>query len=133
MLANQAGSLIQHGRIKTTLAKAKALRPIVEKLVTLGKKGGLHSRRLALSRLINNEDWVKKLFGEIAPRFQDRKGGYTRVLKLGLRNSDASSMALIEWVDHVLKAPEENSADTEEKKDEGKKAPEKKAAEAKAE
>jgi large subunit ribosomal protein L17 len=119
MLANQAGSLIQHGRIKTTLAKAKALRPIVEKLVTLGKKGGLHSRRVALSRLINNEDWVKKLFGEIAPRFQDRNGGYTRILKLGLRNSDASSMALIEWVDNVVEAVPA-AADGEEKKAEAK-------------
>ena len=105
MLANMAGSLIEHNRITTTLAKAKALRPVVEKLVTLGKKGGLHSRRLALSRLINNEDRVKKLFDEIAPRFKERAGGYTRILKLGMRNSDASSMALIEWVDNVVAAP----------------------------
>ncbi|MDR1146861.1 MAG: 50S ribosomal protein L17 [Verrucomicrobiales bacterium] len=104
MLANMAGSLIQHNRIKTTLAKAKALRPLAEKLVTIGKKGGLHNRRLALARLINNEDWVKKLFGDIAPRFKERNGGYTRILKLGPRNSDAAPMALIEWVDHVVAA-----------------------------
>ena len=132
MLANQAGSLIQHGRIKTTLAKAKALRPVVEKLVTVAKKGTLHSRRIALSRLINNEDWVKKLFGEIAPRFQERNGGYTRILKLGMRNSDASPMALIEWVDNVVEAPVA-PADGEEKPAEAKKAPKKKKAEAKAE
>jgi large subunit ribosomal protein L17 len=135
MLANMAGSLIQHNRIKTTLAKAKALRPIAEKLVTLGKKGGLHSRRVALSKLINNEDWVKKLFGDIAPRFKERNGGYTRILKLGLRHSDASQMALIEWVDNVVEAAP--VAEGEAKAEEGKKkaAPKKKkeATEAKAE
>ncbi|NJK90458.1 MAG: 50S ribosomal protein L17 [Blastochloris sp.] len=101
MLANMAGSLILHNRIKTTLPKAKALRPIVEKLVTLGKKGGLHQRRLALARLLGNEDVVKKLFGEIAPRFKERAGGYTRILKTGPRRGDAASMALIEWVDFL--------------------------------
>ena len=134
MLANMAGSLIQHNRIKTTLAKAKALRPIAEKLVTLGKQGGLHSRRLALSRLINNEDWVKKLFSDIAPRFKERNGGYTRILKLGMRNSDAAPMALIEWVDNVVEAAP--AAEGEDKAPEAKKkaAPKKKkAAEAKAE
>ena len=99
MLANMAGSLILHGRIKTTLSKAKALRPVAEKLLTLGKKGGLHHRRLALSKLANNNDWVKKLFAEIAPRFKDRSGGYTRILKLGPRNSDSAPMAFVEWVD----------------------------------
>ena len=107
MLANMAGSLIQHGRIKTTLSKAKALRPVAEKLLTLGKKGGLHQRRLALSKLANNNDWVKKLFAEIAPRFKDRSGGYTRILKLGPRNSDSAPMAFVEWVDtEVAAAPE---------------------------
>jgi large subunit ribosomal protein L17 len=106
MLANMAGSLILHNRIKTTLAKAKALRPIVEKLVTLGKKGGLHQRRLALARLLGNEDVVKKLFADIAPRFKDRSGGYTRILKTGPRRSDAASMALIEWVDFLAPAAE---------------------------
>jgi large subunit ribosomal protein L17 len=119
MLANMVGSLIQHNRIKTTLAKAKALRPIAEKLVTLGKKGGLHSRRLALSKLINNENWVKKLFGDIAPRFKERNGGYTRILKLGARHSDASQMALIEWVDNVVEAAP--VAESEAKAEEGKK------------
>jgi len=99
MLANQACSLIRHKRIKTTLAKAKALRPFAEKLVTLGKKGGLHQRRLAVSRLDGHETEAKILFDEIAPQFKDRPGGYTRILKLGPRNSDASSMALIEWVE----------------------------------
>ena len=106
MLANMAGSLILHNRIKTTLPKAKALRPIVEKLVTLGKKGGLHQRRLALARLLGNEDVVKKLFADIAPRFKERPGGYTRILKTGPRRSDAASMALIEFVDFLAPAAE---------------------------
>jgi large subunit ribosomal protein L17 len=111
MLANMAGSLILHSRIKTTLPKAKALRPIVEKLVTLGKKGGLHQRRLALARLLGNEDVVSKLFAEIAPRFKERAGGYTRILKTGPRRSDAASMALIEFVDFLAPATVEATSD----------------------
>ncbi len=129
MLANMAGSLIQHGRIKTTLTKAKALRPVAEKLLTLGKKGSLHHRRLALSKLCNNNVWVKKLFAEIAPRFKERTGGYTRILKLGPRNSDSAPMAFVEWVDaEVVAAPV-----TEEKAEEKKPAKKAKASKAKAE
>jgi large subunit ribosomal protein L17 len=105
LLANLAISLIEHKRVKTTLAKAKAARPLAEKLVTLGKKGGLHHRRLALSKLMGNAKAVGILFKDVAPKFQDRAGGYTRILKLGQRASDASQMALIEWVDHVVETP----------------------------
>jgi large subunit ribosomal protein L17 len=114
MLANMVCSLIKHSRITTTLAKAKAVRPLAEKLVTLGKKGGLHARRQAVSQL-GQPVLVKKLFTDIAPRFQDRKGGYTRILKLGNRLGDAAPMALIEWVDYapvakgVIVNPEEKA------------------------
>lgn len=112
MLSNMAISLITHERIETTLPKAKALRPFVEKLVTLGKKGTLHHRRLAVSKLKQSDPHnhtpakrrgrpapVSKLFGELAERFKDREGGYTRIYKLGPRQSDAAPMALIEWVE----------------------------------
>jgi len=103
LLANQACSLIEHGRIKTTLAKAKAVRPIAEKMVTLAKRGDLHARRTALALLHNNSTRtakaVSKLFTEIGPRSADRKGGYTRIIKLGPRASDSAPMAFIEWVD----------------------------------
>jgi large subunit ribosomal protein L17 len=98
LLANLAVSLIEHNRIKTTLAKAKAVRPLAEKLVTIGKKNTLHARRTAKA-VLRQDDAVKKLFAEIAPRAADRKGGYTRIIKLGQRMSDASEMAFIEWVD----------------------------------
>ena len=98
LLANQVCSLIEHQRIKTTLAKAKAVRPLAEKMVTLGKKGSLHARRTALATL-RQADMVKKLFEEIAPRAADRKGGYTRIVKLGARKSDSAPVAFIEWVD----------------------------------
>jgi large subunit ribosomal protein L17 len=98
LIANLAVGLITHNRITTTLAKAKAMRPFAEKLVTLGKSGSLHHRRLAVAR-IGDRDAVKKLFSDIAPRFVDRKGGYTRIFKLGHRGSDAADMALIEWVE----------------------------------
>jgi large subunit ribosomal protein L17 len=112
LLANQVCSLIQHQRIKTTLAKAKAVRPLAEKIVTLGKNGSLHARRNALS-ILGQRDAVKKLFDEIAPRSSDRNGGYTRIVKLGRRKSDSASMAFIEWVD-AAQAAEEKPA--EEKK-----------------
>ena len=99
LLANQAVSLIEHNRIKTTLAKAKAVRPFAEKLVTIAKKQTLHARRLALGYLCHNEDAVSKLFGDVASRSAARKGGYTRIIKLGQRKSDSAPMALIEWVD----------------------------------
>jgi large subunit ribosomal protein L17 len=98
LLANQVCSLIEHQRIRTTLAKAKAVRPLAEKMVTLGKKGSLHARRTALS-VLRQKDAVKKLFDDIAPRSVDRNGGYTRIIKLGQRRSDAARIAFIEWVD----------------------------------
>jgi large subunit ribosomal protein L17 len=98
LLANQVCSLIEHQRIKTTLAKAKAVRPLAEKMVTLGKKGSLHARRTALS-VLRQKDAVKKLFDEIAPRSANRNGGYTRIIRLGQRRSDAAPVAFLEWVD----------------------------------
>jgi large subunit ribosomal protein L17 len=98
LLANQVCSLIEHSRIKTTLAKAKAVRPLAEKMVTLGKKKTLHARRTALA-VLRQADSVKKLFEDVAPRSAARKGGYTRIVKLGMRKSDAAEMAFIEWVD----------------------------------
>jgi large subunit ribosomal protein L17 len=101
MLANQVCSLIEHQRIKTTLAKAKAVRPLAEKMVTLGKKGSLHARRTALA-VLRQKDAVKKLFEDIAPRSASRNGGYTRIVKLGARKSDSAPVAFIEWVDSPL-------------------------------
>jgi large subunit ribosomal protein L17 len=98
LLSNQVCSLITHQRIKTTLAKAKAVRPLAEQMVTLGKNGSLHARRMAFSTL-RQKDAVKKLFDEIAPRSTERNGGYTRIVRLGQRKSDSASMAFIEWVD----------------------------------
>jgi large subunit ribosomal protein L17 len=105
LLANLVSSLIIHHRIKTTLAKAKAARPLADKVVTLGKKGTLHDRRLAVSKL-GQESVVAKLFKDIAPKFADRKGGYTRIIKIGPRVTDAAPMALLEWVDYALPAEE---------------------------
>ncbi|HSV62349.1 MAG TPA: 50S ribosomal protein L17 [Chthoniobacterales bacterium] len=98
LLANQVCSLIEHQRIKTTLAKAKAVRPLAEKMVTLGKNGSLHARRTALA-VLRQKNAVKKLFDDIAPRSADRKGGYTRIIRLGVRKSDAAKVAFLEWVD----------------------------------
>ena len=98
MFANMAASLIEHEQIVTTLPKAKDLRPIVEKLVTLAKRGDLHARRLAVARL-RNEDVVRKLFETIGPRYSERAGGYTRVLKAGFRHGDNAPVAVIEFVD----------------------------------
>jgi large subunit ribosomal protein L17 len=98
LYANLAGSLITHGRIETTEAKAKAVRPYAEKLITLGKRGDLHARRLAMAELRSN-DVVHRLFSDVAPRFADRPGGYTRIVKLGPRQGDAADMALLELVD----------------------------------
>ena len=100
LLANLACSLIQHGRIKTTLGKAKALRPVAEKLVTQAKRNDLHSRRLAIA-FLRQKDSVAKLFAEIAPAAGDRQGGYCRITKLGQRMTDAAPMAIIEWVDQA--------------------------------
>ena len=98
LLANQVCSLIEHQRIKTTLAKAKAVRPLAEKMVTLGKQGSLHARRTALA-VLRQKNAVKKLFDDIAPRSAGRNGGYTRIVKLGQRKSDSAKVAFIEWVD----------------------------------
>ena len=97
-LRNMAANLFREGRIRTTTAKAKELRPFAERLITLGKKGDLHARRLAIKKL-GNRKAVGELFEEVAPRFEERPGGYTRILKLGPRKGDAAEMALIELVD----------------------------------
>lgn len=104
LLANQVCSLIIHQRIRTTLAKAKATRPLAEKMVTLGKKGTLHARRTAIA-VLHQQDAVKKLFEEIAPRSASRAGGYTRIIKLGARKSDSAPMAVLEWVDTAVVEP----------------------------
>ena len=114
MLANLVCSLIKHRRVTTTLAKAKAARSVAEKLVTLGKSGTLHDRRLAVSRL-HQEDAVKILFNEIAPAQKDRNGGYTRIVRMLQRQGDAAEMAILEWVDLPL-AAEAAPATTEEAK-----------------
>jgi len=98
MLANLVCSLIEHKRVTTTLAKAKAARSVAEKLVTLGKSGTVHDRRLAVARL-HQESAAKILFKDIAPVYKDRKGGYTRIIKLEQRQGDAAQRAILEWVD----------------------------------
>ena len=103
MFANMVCSLIEHEQIQTTLPKAKELKKIVDKYVTLGKKGSLHSRRQAISRLKQNSA-VIKLFETLAPRYKDRNGGYTRVLKAGFRYGDAAPLAVIEFVDRDVSA-----------------------------
>ncbi|MCG6884082.1 MAG: 50S ribosomal protein L17 [Silicimonas sp.] len=103
LFANMAGSLIEHEQIKTTLPKAKELKRIADKLITLGKKGDLHSRRLAASRL-KQDSHVAKLFEVLGPRYAERNGGYTRVLKAGFRYGDMAPMAIIELVDRDVDA-----------------------------
>ena len=103
LFANMAGSLIEHEQIKTTLPKAKELRPIVEKLITLGKRGDLHSRRQAAAQLKEDKD-VAKLFDVLAERYKDRQGGYVRILKAGFRYGDMAPMAIIEFVDRDVDA-----------------------------
>jgi large subunit ribosomal protein L17 len=115
MLANLVCSLIEHKRVTTTLAKAKAARSVAEKMVTLGKKGTLHHRRLAAARL-HQEDAARILFKEIAPAFKDRRSGYTRIVKLEQRQGDAAQRAILEWVDTIVTepapAPAESAAET---------------------
>ena len=101
LLANQVCSLIEHQRIKTTLAKAKAVRPLAEKMVTLGKNGSLRARRTALA-VLRQKDAVKKLFEDIAPRSATRNGGYTRIIKLGYREGDGADLAIIELLGSEL-------------------------------
>lgn len=114
LLANQVCSLIEHERIKTTLAKAKAVRPLAEKMVTLGKNGSLHARRTALA-VLRQKNAVKKLFDNIAPRSTDRNGGYTRIIRLGQRKSDSASIAFIEWVDAAQAVEEKTPKESKEK------------------
>ena len=120
MLANMVCSLILHKRIETTLAKAKAARSVAEKMVTLGKSGTIHDRRLAVARL-HQEAAAKILFKDIAPAFKDRKGGYTRIIKMNQRNGDAAQRAILEWVDFVAEAPAAEAAPAAETKPEDKK------------
>jgi large subunit ribosomal protein L17 len=104
LLANLAISLIEHEQITTTLAKAKALRPYVEKLITLGKKGDLNSRRIAISKLCNNDVIANKLFDVLGKRYEGRNGGYTRIIRFGFRTGDSAPKAVIEFVDRDIKA-----------------------------
>jgi large subunit ribosomal protein L17 len=99
LYSNLAGALIEHGRIKTTEAKAKAVKPFAEQMITLGKRGDLHARRLALAEL-RSQDVVHQLFADVAPRFADRPGGYTRIVKLGPRLGDSAEMVYLELVDY---------------------------------
>jgi large subunit ribosomal protein L17 len=115
MFGNMVAALIKHEQITTTLPKAKDLRPIVEKLVTLGKKGGLHARRQAVAE-IRDVAMVKKLFDVIGPRYKDRAGGYTRVLKAGFRYGDNAAIAVIEFVDRDVDAKGLDSGPVQEKK-----------------
>lgn len=129
MLANLVCSLIKHKRITTTLAKAKAARPVAEKIVTLGKEGTIHARRLVSARLHTRgpavelskekrkkwraeEDVVRILFEEIAPAFKERNGGYTRIVRLNQRQGDAAQRAILEWVDTVIAAPAVSPAES---------------------
>jgi large subunit ribosomal protein L17 len=117
LFMNLAQALVKHEQIKTTLPKAKDLRPIVEKLVTLGKRGGLHARRQLISQL-QNEQLANKLITVLAERYKGRPGGYTRVLKAGFRYGDAAPMAIIEFVDRDVAAKGADSGPTAEKQSE---------------
>ena len=118
MLRNMAASLIKHEQIKTTLPKARELRPYVEKLITLAKKGGLSNRRLAMSRLMDDTQ-LAKLFDNLATRYADRAGGYSRVVKAGFRGSDAAPMGIIELVDRDVSAKGQDSGPVEMMDDDG--------------
>ena len=117
LFRNMSASLIKHEQITTTVAKAKELRPYIEKLVTLAKRGGLANRRLAMSRLMDDTQLVK-LFDVLAERYKDRNGGYTRVIKAGIRASDAAPMAVIEFVDRDVDAKGQDSGPVEQYDDE---------------
>jgi large subunit ribosomal protein L17 len=112
MFANLAAALIKHEQIITTLPKAKDLRPVVEKLVTLGKRGDLHARRQAMAK-IGDEQMVKKLIEVLGPRYKERQGGYTRILKAGYRYGDAAPVAVIEFVDRDVDAKGLDSGPTQ--------------------
>jgi len=100
LYSNLTGALIEHGRVKTTVAKAKAVRPIAEQMITLGRRGDLHARRQALAYL-RSQDVVHKLFSDVGPRFTERPGGYSRIVKIGPRQGDAAEMAYLELVDYT--------------------------------
>lgn len=117
MFSNMANAVIKHEQIKTTLPKAKEMRPIIDKLITLGKKGGLANRRLAYAQLRDNE-MVTKLFTVLADRYKERQGGYSRVLKAGFRYGDAADMAVIELVDRDVNAKGLDSGPTQDATDE---------------
>src|ERR671916_1806087 len=104
LYSNLAGALIEHGRIKTTEAKAKAVKPLAEQMITLGRRGDLHARRQALA-FLRSQEVVHKLFADVAPRFADRPGGYTRIVKIGPRPGDAADMVYLELVDYVPARP----------------------------
>ena len=104
LYSNLAGALIEHGRIRTTEAKAKAVKPFAEQMITLGKRGDLAARRQAIAEL-RSQDAVHKLFAEVAPRFAERPGGYTRIIKIGPRQGDAAEMAYLELVDYEPARP----------------------------
>lgn len=133
LMRNLANALIHHERIRTTDAKAKELRPFAERLVTLGKQGSLHARRRAFDR-IRDRDSVKKLFDDLATRFRDRPGGYTRIAKIGLRHGDAAPISLIEWTTgkeeakKQKKPPRKKAAGGEKQAQKKEAAPKKKAA-----
>jgi len=116
MFSNMANALIKHEQICTTLPKAKELRPVVERLVTLAKRGDLHARRQAFARL-RDDAMVAKLFSTLRERYADRPGGYTRVLKAGFRKGDMAPMALIEFVDRDIAAKGQDSGPTQERED----------------
>jgi large subunit ribosomal protein L17 len=110
LYANLAGSLIVHGRIKTTVTKAKAVRPIAEQMITLGRRGDLHARRQAMAYL-RSQEVVHQLFAEVGPRFKDRAGGYSRIIRLGPRLGDAAEMAYLELVDFSAEEQAEEKAE----------------------
>ncbi len=116
LLRNMSAALIKHEQIKTTLPKARELRPYVEKLITLAKKGGLSNRRLAHARLQDDAQLIK-LFDELATRYADRPGGYTRIVKAGIRASDAAPMGIIEFVDRDVDAKGQDSGPVEEREE----------------
>jgi large subunit ribosomal protein L17 len=117
MFANMAAALIKHEQIVTTLPKAKELRPVVEKMVTLGKRGDLHARRQAISQ-IRDVDMVRKLFDVLGPRYKERKGGYTRIIKAGFRYGDSAPVAVIEFVDRDVDAKGQDSGPVQAKAEE---------------
>ena len=116
MLASLVCSLIKHRRITTTVAKAKAARPVAEKMVTLGKRGTLHDRRLASARLYQDEEACRMLFQDLAPMFKARHGGYTRIVRLNQRQGDAAQLAILEWIETPIEAVEPEAKATTEAK-----------------